>query len=503
MAKPGACEVVKQPEQQDIDNGWTETRSPSQQWIEYILLNVVYIMWLIDGSLLQTFSHQLQVHFGVSQTQLGTMATCKGWVTMIFALPAAFLAGHSSRPRIILLGCITWGAGLIVCGMAGNWHVILAGRMLNGVGLGLVKPLVFSLVADKNPPSKRGMAMGMLYFSSAIGNTIFTSIATAHSESMIIGHAGWRFWCVIVGALSVLLGMIVACAVTEPNSSEERSSRSSVLAGIREGCRNVWQLFKYPTFVLLCVQGGPGSMPWQVVPNFTQWLELLCFSNTQAAHTFLGFNIGCILSSLIAGLALNYAARRFPRNGPPTIANFSSGMGTPALIVIFYLLPKPEEGGPSDYEIAAYTTVMFFTGLFVSMCGPVNSKVFADIVPKHILTYAYALDTVLEGAIGSLGPLAVGFISDKVFHLDEETAQSGVCNPEVGIALGNSMFTVFQIGWGACFIVYLGMQVTYPRDYRRLHTTEQETHLDASPQEPIDRDHGPSSAEIEVVPVVP
>eukprot|EP00930_Biecheleria_cincta_P035189 TRINITY_DN2421_c0_g1_i3.p1 TRINITY_DN2421_c0_g1~~TRINITY_DN2421_c0_g1_i3.p1 ORF type:complete len:423 (+),score=34.64 TRINITY_DN2421_c0_g1_i3:280-1548(+) len=422
---------------------------------------------------------------------------------MLFALPAAFLAGRVSRPMVIMLGCIIWGAGLIACGMAEDWSVVLVGRMLNGVGLGLVKPLVFSLVADKNRPSKRGMAMGMLFFSSAVGNTIFTSIATAHAESMIFGHAGWRFWCVIVGALSGLLGMIVACAVTEPNSVEARSGGTSVLGGICEGCRNVWQLFKYPTFVLLCVQGGPGSMPWYVVPNFTQWLELLCFSNAQAARTFLGFNIGNILSCLTAGLALDYSARRFPSHGPPTIANFSSGMGTPALIVIFYLLPKPGEGGPSDYETAAYTIVMFFTGLFVSMCGPVNSKVFTDIVPKHILTYAYALDTVLEGVIGSLGPLGVGFISDNLFHLDEDAAQSGVCNPEVGAALGNSMFTVFQVGWGACFIVYLGMQFTYPIDYQRSLAAQQETHRNAPPKESIDRDHGISSGEIGSVLAVP
>jgi len=209
-------------------------------------------------------------------------------------------------------------------------------------------------------------------------------------------------------------------------------------------------------------------MPWQIVGNFPQWLELLCFTNGEAAKIFFGWSIGNTISPLIAGLLLNAVARRFPDHGPPTIANFSSGVSAPLCVVMFFLLPRPGTDGATSSEIWSYIVSLFLIGLVVSMCGVVNSKVFADFVPKHLLTYAYAMDTILEGAIGNLGPLAVGFISDKVFHLDEAAAQSGKCQPDVGVALGNSMVTIFMLGWGCCFLVYLGMQCTYPKDRRLL-----------------------------------
>jgi len=63
----------------------------------------------------------------------------------------------------------------------------MIGRCLNGIGVGIVQPLLLSLVADKNPPTKRGSAFGSIYFTGAVCNTLFTYVATKYSVENVAG----------------------------------------------------------------------------------------------------------------------------------------------------------------------------------------------------------------------------------------------------------------------------------------------------------------------------
>lgn len=209
-------------------------------------------------------------------------------------------------------------------------------------------------------------------------------------------------------------------------------------------------------------------MPWTLVGSFPQWLQLLCFTNNQSGFIYSGFNLGNTFCPLISGALLNLAVRKFPNHGPPSIANFSSGVSVPLSLLLFLVLAKPNTvTGATNQTIDLYTFVLFVMGLCVGMCGAVNSLVFSLIAPPALYTYAYAWDTALEGAIGNMAPIAVGIISDRIFHLNSTAAQSGDCDQSTGVALGDSMLTVFCVGWGFCFLIFLGLQVTYPRDRRR------------------------------------
>lgn len=502
MDENGESPVVESDteKERDVDYGWVENRTYSKQWLEYVLLNIVFIAYQVDNQLLQTFGHQLQVAFKVSQSQLGMMSTVKGWTSMCVGIPTAFITERVPRTQLLCVGCLIWGAGLVVCGIAWTWPLILVGRLINGVGLGMVKPLCFSLVADKNPPSSRGMAFGVMSFASNLGITLIIPLCISVSDADIHGMEGWRWCCIVIGVVSGLIGLAVWRLVDEPTKMEV--PEGSVWSGFVENMPKVVQLFKYPTFVLLCAQGGPGTMPWTLVGSFPQWLQLLCFTNPQSAFINSGFNLGNTFCPLIAGALLTLAVRKCPNHGPPSIANFATGVSVPLSMIIFLLLPKPDfYNGAAKGTVDLYTFVLFVTGLVVGMCGAVNATVFSLIVPSSLYTYAYAWDTALEGAIGNMAPIAVGIISDKVFHLDKEAAQSEDCDQSTGVALGNSMLTVFSVGWGICFLIYLGMQITYPIDRKRALAEQaalrlQEREVSGGDSEETESGSG-SSAELE------
>jgi len=229
----------------------------------------------------------------------------------------------------------------------------------------------------------------------------------------------------------------------------------------------VFQLFKYPTFVLVLCQGAPGTAPWTVFPFFTQWLELSCFNHAQAGMIWSMFGWGIAFSNLISGLLLNLATRRFPDHGPPTLANFSVAIGVPFLVLFFFVLPKPAALGASPAgDMVLYCVCFLLFGLGAGMCGTINKKVFSDIVPPAIFTYVFAIDQLIENGIGNLAGLAVGVVTDKVFDYDADKVQEGQCAPQEAKKLGLGMFWVCNVAWIVCFTVYLGMHCTYPKDRR-------------------------------------
>jgi len=432
----------------DPDEGFVETRSPKQQWLEYVLMCLCNVAWTIDASILPLFFDEFQHYFGASQTALSSLSTAKGIAAALFAFPCGFLGELVPRPLLVGLGMLFWSSGLALCAVAWNFEMIFLGRILNGVGLGIVQPLLLSLVADKNAPTKRGTAFGSIYFVGAVANTLFGLVATTFAATEIAGVPGWRLAIGTVVVFSMSVGLAILYFVQEPNDVAvlaEKRKEQGFLRVFKINLPKVFQLFKYPTFVLILCQGAPGTAPWTVFPFFTQWLELSCFTHAETALIFSAFGWGGAFSSLVSGGLLNFVARRFPDHGPPTIANFSVAVGIPFLLLFFYVLPKPSALGDGGEQVPVFSTSFLFFGLGAAMCGTVNKKVFADIVPPHIFTYVFALDQLIENGVGNFAGLAVGVVTDKVFKYDQHATEAGECAPEEADKLGKGMFLVCMV----------------------------------------------------------
>ncbi len=77
--------------------------------------------------------------------------------------------------------------GSLVSGFASNFAVLLAGRLIQGIGTGLVLPMMFAVVLEVFPPCKIGAAMGItaliIMFAPAIGPTL---------SGIVLGVFSWR-----------------------------------------------------------------------------------------------------------------------------------------------------------------------------------------------------------------------------------------------------------------------------------------------------------------------
>lgn len=93
--------------------------------------------------------------------------------------------------QIITFALADFMVGVIISALGSTFPVVLGGRMIQGVGTGLILPLMFAVVMQIFPPQKIGAVMGIcalvIMFAPAIGPTLTGLILAKLSWN-------WIFW---------------------------------------------------------------------------------------------------------------------------------------------------------------------------------------------------------------------------------------------------------------------------------------------------------------------
>ena len=93
--------------------------------------------------------------------------------------------------QTVIFGLAAFLVGSVISALAPNFGILLAGRLIQGIGTGLILPLMFTVAMLIFPPAKLGTVMGMcalvIMFAPAIGPTL---------TGLVLGSFSWRwvFW---------------------------------------------------------------------------------------------------------------------------------------------------------------------------------------------------------------------------------------------------------------------------------------------------------------------
>lgn len=145
------------------------------------------------------------------ETALDISRADLAWVITAYALPfgGLLLVGGRAgdlfgRRRVFRIGLVALVLGSLVGGVATNQQLLIAGRVLQGVGSALIAPTALSLVATTFPPGReRDRAMGVYGAMGGLGSTTGLLLGGLLTE-----YASWR-WVLFVNipvAAAVLLG---------------------------------------------------------------------------------------------------------------------------------------------------------------------------------------------------------------------------------------------------------------------------------------------------------
>lgn len=117
------------------------------------------------------------------------------WMTTIYLLMVAIVVPLSSwlkrnikMRNLFLLAILLFISGVVIDAVALSFPILLLGRLIQGLGVGVALPLMFNIILEQVPKAKLGLMMGV--------GTLITSIAPAIGPTfggIMVTSLGWRY----------------------------------------------------------------------------------------------------------------------------------------------------------------------------------------------------------------------------------------------------------------------------------------------------------------------
>ncbi len=120
------------------------------------------------------------------------------------------------RRGFYLAGLAVFMLGALVCGLAVNFWMLVAGRAIQGLGMGTLMPLSQTIIGDIIPARQRGKYQG--FMGAVFG---FTSVAGPLAGGFITDSLGWRWLFFTVLPLGVIALIVIARFLHLPHQRRE------------------------------------------------------------------------------------------------------------------------------------------------------------------------------------------------------------------------------------------------------------------------------------------
>ena len=178
---------------------------------------MAFVSILTETSLNVTFPTLMkQFHIGLGLVQW----TTTGYLLTIAVIMVAssYLNERFSAKQLFLTAAISFIGGSVVAGLAPNFWVLLAGRLISSVGAGLSIPLMFNLVVELMPQEKWGFYMGLtglvVILAPSLGPTF---------GGTVVYYFGWPLIFHIVALIAVVVLIIGALSIEQYHEKKHPS----------------------------------------------------------------------------------------------------------------------------------------------------------------------------------------------------------------------------------------------------------------------------------------
>jgi EmrB/QacA subfamily drug resistance transporter len=294
------------------------------------------------------------------------------------AFAALMIAGGTigdryGRKRVFLAGMSLFTLGSACAALAPNIGVLIAARVLSGVGAAFMVPTTLALIASVYPPDERGRAIGIWAATSGLAVAFGPMVGGA-----LVQSAGWEwvFWInVPVGIVAVLAG----ARLLGETAGEERTGHLDV-----------------PGLAL-------------VVPG----LFALTYAITAGGHD--GFGNATVLACLAAAIVLLVAFAAWERRSPAPMVRAEMVrrrrfLGPLAVLTVMYfaligILVYLSLYYQSVRGYSPLTAALFFlpTTVVVVICAPVAGGLADRLGPRRFGVLGALCVAASLGALVGLG----------------------------------------------------------------------------------------------------
>jgi MFS family permease len=387
---------------------------PRYAWYVVGVLTLANVSGFLDRQVLSLLVPAIERDLGISDTQMSYLIGLSFSVFYtVLGLPIAWWADRGNRRNIMAAGVGLWSVMTMVSGMVSTYPRLLLARIGVGVGEATLNAPSVSLIADYFPRERVALAMSVWSLGTFLGSGLayfiggwivgLASAAGAMQLPLVGVLRPWQLVFVIVGAPGLLIALLMS-TVRDPRAARvERGTTTrdvSLLAHVRANL---------PTFVTL---GVGFALSAAVNFGIAAWLATFLVRTYGWTPARAGMVQGVLTMTVGVGgtLAGGRVAGALGRRGrivAPLRVGIIGAAGMLVSASTYPLMPT------ATLAVAWLALVNFFAAF---PWGPAYAAA-VQIVPASIRTQGAALYFfVLSLVSGTLGPTAVAFFTDSVFH---------------------------------------------------------------------------------------
>jgi predicted MFS family arabinose efflux permease len=283
----------------------------------------------VDRQLLVALAPLLMADLGLSRADVGLLIGLSFMaVYAIGLLVVGVLADRFSRPRLMAGGLAAWSASTALTGTAGGFASLAVWRALVGVGEATLPPTALSMLGDRVPPARIGLANGVFYAGIPVGFALSFVLA-----GWVGPWLGWRA-CFFLLGVAGLVAVTLIWRMADPPRRGAGSRPAS--AGLAAAARAVVErpalagLIAAGTLVVFASASSQHAITWLVQERGFPYARAAFLSAVVIGVAGLAGNVGI-------GFLTDRAQRRRP--GGRLVAFSAIGVVGLAAAVLFYRLP--------------------------------------------------------------------------------------------------------------------------------------------------------------------
>lgn len=169
------------------NNGMRARVDVKHPWLAILPLMLGSFVGMFSETSLNIALPQLMKALNVGQSSIQWLVT--GYMLVIgIVLPlSSLLTKWFTTKKLVIFGLCAFIVGSLISGLGINFPMVLVGRMIQGIGTGIILPLMFTVAMLIFPPNKLGSVNGVLalviMFAPAIGPTL---------TGLILAAGTWR-----------------------------------------------------------------------------------------------------------------------------------------------------------------------------------------------------------------------------------------------------------------------------------------------------------------------
>ena len=351
------------------------------------VLMIVFLSYLAFGLLFQLFPPLLAVigrQFQVNHSSASLVMTLFLAPILLIAFPAGALV---SRYGVRLMGQLAFAlliAGTSVCIAAPTFAVLLLGRVISGVGGGLLVIALLTLITVSIPKAEWGLALGIFVAGLPAGTGLAFDLLAPLSTRL-----GWRGEMGI--ALLIVLGTFLFFWRGIPPGTRSAATPSHLGAVLRNG--QLWRL------ALVTLLG------YTAIIGFTTWAPTTLVGEAQVPLW-----VGTVLASILLVVDIPFAplwgavSDRLGRRKPFIVGGFT--------VYLIGSLVVPVVAHAGALSVPGLLLTITGMGIGCAMFFPAALAIPAETVEPEQIGMAYALFFMAQVGGMLLGPVLIGAVLD-------------------------------------------------------------------------------------------